>query len=539
MAKDIQLIIPMSGVGQRFINAGYTDPKPLIPVDGYPIIKHVVDLFPGTVDVTFICNDHHLATTPMESILTGLVPGCRILSVPVNDRKGPVETVMRVANAFDDARETIVSYCDYGTAWDYPAFLADVRQRGADGAIACYTGFHPHMLGSDNYAFVRETNGRVDKVQEKQPFTNNKMDELASNGTYYFKSGAIMKRYFADLMETGPSINGEFYVSVVYNNMIRDGLHVSTFLIDKMLQWGTPYDLEIYRGWSRYFADIIVDQPPSAPDDKTTLILPMAGHGSRFKQRGYSVPKPFLDVNGAPMFVQAVRCLPPTGKQTFICLEEHLAEYDISDTLNRFYPGSAVVPIAQTTAGQACTCEIGIAATALDDERPILISACDNGVYYDKRKYDALRADDSVDVIVWSFRNNQTSKVNPHMYSWLDVDADDRIRSVSCKKFIFDDPLKTHAIIGTMFFRKAKYFLDGFRANVEADLRTSNEFYVDDVINRAIEAGLTVKVFEVEAYICWGTPDDYESYLYWRDFFDQCPWHPYRITSDQTHIPTT
>ena len=534
MANSIQLIIPMSGVGQRFINAGYTDPKPMILVDGYPIIKHVISLFSGSTDINFICNEVHLASTPMRATLEALAPGCTIHSVPDSGRMGPVDAVMRVSSQFDDNRETIVSYCDYGSEWDYVRFLADVRRRGSDGAIACYTGFHPHMLGSDNYAFVREDDGRVQEVREKQPFTDNKMAELASNGTYYFKSGALMKRYFAALMKDGPAINGEFYVSLVYNKMIEDGLLVSTFLIQKMLQWGTPYDLEIYRGWSRYFANIILEQPALPTDAETTLVLPMAGHGSRFSQRGYPVPKPFLDVNNAPMFVQAVNCLPPTGKHIFMCLHEHLVNYDINRTLERHYTGAMVVPIVKTTEGQACTCEIGLRETNFDLERPILISACDNGVYFDTRKYAALLEDQSIDVIVWSFRNNQTSKVNPHMYSWLDVDTEGRVRNVSCKKFIFDDPLNTHAIIGTMLFRKARYFMEGLQLNYLQNRRTGNEFYVDDVLNRNIEAGLNVRVFEVENYICWGTPDDYETYQYWRAFFDGCPWHPYSIAKDTT-----
>ena len=145
-----------------------------------------------------------------------------------------------------------------------------------------------------------------------------------------------------------------------------------------------------------------------------------------------------------------------------------------------------------------------------------MISACDNGVYYNVEKYEKLVNDKTVDVIVWSFRNNQTSKNNPNAYAWMDVDENDNIKYVSCKKFIYNDPLKTHAINGTMFFRKAKYFMDGLKKNYEENIRTNGEFYVDDVINQNIKAGLNVKVFEIKNYICWGTPNDYKTYLYWK-----------------------
>ena len=52
----MQIIIPMSGFGERFRAAGYSIPKPLIEVDGKTIIQHVVEMFPGENDITFICN---------------------------------------------------------------------------------------------------------------------------------------------------------------------------------------------------------------------------------------------------------------------------------------------------------------------------------------------------------------------------------------------------------------------------------------------------------------------------------------------------
>ncbi len=252
----MQIIIPMSGIGKRFIEAGYLDPKPLIEVDGYPMIKHVIDLFPLESNFTFICNDKHLKETNMREILLNLVPSCKIFEVPVGSKRGPVEVVMSVAPFIEDDKEVIVSYCDYGTKWDYKKFLKDTRNNSSDGAIACYTGFHPHMLGSDHYAYVKNDGLKALQISEKKPFTDSKMTEFASNGTYYFKSGAIVKKYFQKLIESGQTIKDEFYVSMVYNLLLEDGLNVSIFEIEKMLQWGTPYDLEIYKSWSSYFCNL-------------------------------------------------------------------------------------------------------------------------------------------------------------------------------------------------------------------------------------------------------------------------------------------
>ena len=156
----------------------------------------------------------------------------------------------------------------------------------------------------------------------------------------------------------------------------------------------------------------------------------------------------------------------------------------------------------------------------LDD--PIQISACDNGVIYDEKEYQSLVDDESIDVIVWSFRDNPTSKISPNMYSWLEVDDENNITKVNCKKFVGDDPLRNHAIIGTMFFRKAKYFIDGLNENRDLNIRANNEFYVDEIINRNIKAGLKVKVFQSKSYICWGTPNDLKTYNYWNEYAACC-----------------
>ena len=65
----MQIIIPMTGVGQRFIDAGYKTIKPLIEVDGKPIIEHVVNLFPDEDNFIFICNSKHLKETNLREVL--------------------------------------------------------------------------------------------------------------------------------------------------------------------------------------------------------------------------------------------------------------------------------------------------------------------------------------------------------------------------------------------------------------------------------------------------------------------------------------
>ena len=147
-----------------------------------------------------------------------------------------------------------------------------------------------------------------------------------------------------------------------------------------------------------------------------------------------------------------------------------------------------------------------------------MISACDNGVYYDPITYQTLVDDPSVDIIIWSFSNNPTGKLYPHMYAWLDVDEFNTIKRVSIKK-PFTDCENKYAIIGTMLFKKASYFKEGLELIYNDNIRTNNEFYVDNVIEPLIKKGYTIKIFNVDNYLCWGTPNDYKTYDYWYNYF--------------------
>jgi NDP-sugar pyrophosphorylase family protein len=404
--------------------------------------------------------------------------------------------------------------------WDYSNFESFVNKTECDGAVVCYTGFHPHMLGSDNYAFCKVDGNKILEIREKQPFTDDKMSEFASTGTYYFKKGSYVKKYFQKLIDEDININSEYYVSLIYNLMNNDHLNSQVYEVPYMLQWGTPSDLEFYNKWSSYFKKS-VEYKSNITLKNTITILPMAGAGSRFKEDGYITPKPFIPINGKEMIYQAIKCLPKTNKVMYGCLSNHNEFVDLD---------GEIVWIDEVLPGQACTCEKIL--KKVDEQSSILISACDNGAFYDSKKFIDLVNDQSNDVIVWSYTKNYASKYKPNMYSWIELDEDENILKVNVKEFKGNNPLEENAIVGTMFFRNKEIFDKSLKYLYDNCIKTNDEYYVDNLVNSAIDMGYKVKNFTVDEYICWGTPNDLKTYEYWQKFFDKVNWHPYDYSKD-------
>ena len=246
----MQIIIPMSGFGERFRRAGYTKPKPLIDVDGKPIIAHVVDMFPGEHDFIFICNEDHLAESSykMAQTLREIAPQGKIIPIP-SHKLGPVNAVLKARDAIDPSQPVIVNYCDFTCYWDYPDFKRFVTETDCAGAVPAYKGFHPHSLGSTFYAYMRQSNLWMEDIQEKKPFTDNPLEEYASSGTYYFKSGALCLDAMERQVAKELTVNGEYYVSLTYKILREDNAPIAIYDLQHFMQWGTPADLEEYQNW--------------------------------------------------------------------------------------------------------------------------------------------------------------------------------------------------------------------------------------------------------------------------------------------------
>ena len=117
----MHIIIPMSGIGKRFLSAAYKSPKPLIRIEDKPIIGHVIEMFPGENKITFICNKEHIHNTSMKKELFSYAPNSSIVEIEPH-KLGPVYAVSKVFDRIEDKEEVIVNYCDFTCDWDYENF---------------------------------------------------------------------------------------------------------------------------------------------------------------------------------------------------------------------------------------------------------------------------------------------------------------------------------------------------------------------------------------------------------------------------------
>lgn len=259
------------------------------------------------------------------------------------------------------------------------------------------------------------------------------------------------------------------------------------------------------------------------------IIIPMAGAGQRFADEGYKISKPAIPTTdrrsgkNLPMVVCATMDLPGLAADgsnvTYIDRTFHQKD-GVEDTIKEYFPSAHFITVDKLTEGQACTCLL--AKSVVDNDEPLLIAGCDNGMVFDAAKFEQMTRE--CDVLAFTYRHNQAVLANPNAYGWMIVDDESscRITGVSIKKAISDTPMEDHAIVATFWFRRGRDFVRAAEKMIAENDRVNNEFYVDQVMKHCLELGMDARVFEINRYIGWGTPKDYEEYQatvqYWKEY---------------------
>ena len=244
----------------------------------------------------------------------------------------------------------------------------------------------------------------------------------------------------------------------------------------------------------------------------------MAGEGQRYKDEGFTTPKPFIDIDGIPMVVRACKSLPNADKNIFVCRKKHIELFPIKDILEKYLNNVIIVTIDELTEGQAITCLA--ARDYIPDDAELNIGASDNDMLYNEDEIKQMYQNPQIDGWIWTFRDNPVVLQNPNMYGWVETDKSKiKATRVSCKFPISENPMNDHALIGAFTFKKAKNFFNAIDAMVQSGSRINNEYYIDIAINFAIKSGLNINIHEVNQYVSWGTPNDYSIYSFWLKYF--------------------
>ncbi len=229
----VNIVIPMAGLGSRFPRDKYYLPKPLIDVNGRPMITRALESLDIDGQYHFILrNDEFLKIT--KDVISKTVKNPNFVIVD-QTTEGPACSVLLFKEFINNDDELVTANCDQIMEWSSKLFFHNVRLY--DGAVVTY------YSDTDKNSYVKlDRQGRAIQFAEKEVISN-----ISLNGIHYWKRGSDFVESAESMMAADDRApNGEFYIAPTYNYMIRAGKEIGIFHIpiEQHHAVGVPIDLE-------------------------------------------------------------------------------------------------------------------------------------------------------------------------------------------------------------------------------------------------------------------------------------------------------
>lgn len=239
MGKEpMNVIVPLGGVGRRFAEEGYINPKPLVKVLGKSIINWVLEsLKLQENDALFIIYHNSLQKANFEDIISRDFPGVTFRRL-ANNTRGAAETVLKCIDSIPSERRGLKTVCLDGDTF-YEIDVIDIA-RSIPGGVVCFEDRQEKPIYS--YVSLNDSGGILD-IAEKS-----RISDFANTGCYVFESAEALEKYCKITISNGIKEKGEFYISAVLKAMLEDGLSLSHRVIGEgdFVVLGTPYQVKLF-----------------------------------------------------------------------------------------------------------------------------------------------------------------------------------------------------------------------------------------------------------------------------------------------------
>lgn len=234
------LLIPLAGRGQRFIDAGYKEPKQMISVNKRSCLEWSFDsLNSSNSQIIFIIRKETSNSFPNFKNFLKQVAGnnARIVEIDFETR-GSLETCALIAKSLEPDCTLSIFTGDvcFLPIYDPSAFIGT----DLDGWVLSFKS------NSNNYSYARvDSEGFATETAEKIVIS-----EHALVGIYGFKSVEFFLKHAEITLSKAPEFGGEYYIAPIYNSILGAGGAVKVQPVIEMHLFGIPQELNFFRSFS-------------------------------------------------------------------------------------------------------------------------------------------------------------------------------------------------------------------------------------------------------------------------------------------------
>ena len=231
-------LISMAGKGKRFSEQGYSLPKPLIPINGVPMIRKVIDCLPKARKWIFIVRQEHIDNYFIDKVIKQKIPEA-VITVDKDLLGGA--SIFCAEEHIPKDEDVFIAGCDMGFIYDQRKF-EELKKENYECVLWTFTkdkriSEKPESWG---YTILEEDNLTIKDMSVKIPLSNNPFNDHAVAATFWIKSGKSLYDAIRKMIEKGIKTNNEYYLDNLPLAFNLLGKKSCIFDVDLLIGWGTP-----------------------------------------------------------------------------------------------------------------------------------------------------------------------------------------------------------------------------------------------------------------------------------------------------------
>ena len=489
------LIIPMGGLGSRFIDAGYKTYKPFLKVSKKTrIIDGIIDNFPISNTHVIILGNKKKYTYISTNLRKKNITFIKIK----NHNSGPLYSIFLAKQKLKEIlsnKNFFISYSDINWKWDFKKAKSKISDR--EIVALSHKGFHPHLeIDTKSDFFTCNSNNNINRVSEKKVILKDYKNNFLATGCYYFKNFSYFDDYFNHKDFRNDIKKKEAYIINLLNFCLKKNIKINHYLIDKFVHLGLPHHYNDYLRWK----NTLLDQYNKSIKMNNTSIMLMAGEGKRLKS--IREKKPFLNFGDKKIYEYILKkfgskknfIITSKNNQRFINKKSTLLTLDKSNSMLETILKSLIL---------------------LKNKKNFFILSCDCFGHFAKSDLIKFINKRKSDIVIFGFKMTKLQRSLSNAHSTIRL-KNRKIKSINVKKKLSNYDNIGHA--GFFWVRKNKVFNKLQEFYKKTNLK--REILLDDYFKFIFDNKFyKVDCFELSNYVHIGSMKEYNEFKYWENYF--------------------
>ena len=235
--NNLNILIPMAGMGTRFGKTHPNEFKPFININGNPMIERVIENNNQVKNTKFIFITRK--EMPIDKLTDICIKSNILFEIITIDyvTEGSACTCLLAKKIINNDIPLVIKNCDQIVDdLNVENILRFSHNKQSDGVVGVF-----HSNSNKNSYIKLNDHFEITEIREKEVISN-----IATTGFHFWKRGSLFTESAEAMINENERYNNEFYVGPTYNHLIKKGMKIHPYYFNMHHPVGTPEDLERY-----------------------------------------------------------------------------------------------------------------------------------------------------------------------------------------------------------------------------------------------------------------------------------------------------